>query len=375
MIKRYLAEQIQKDLEKKMVFLGGPRQVGKTTLAQSLGPLESYLNWDDSEDRERILRKELPKTKLWIFDEIHKYKQWRNYLKGLYDKNKVTKNILVTGSARLDLYRRGGDSLQGRYHFLRLHPLSLDELHSQKQSDLAALFDLGGFPEPFFSSSEIDSKRWSREYRQRVLQEDILSVERIDDIGLAELLMMRLPDLVGSPLSINSLREDLQVSHKTVTRLLEIFERFYAIFRLGAFGSPKIKSVKKEMKHYHYDWTLLKDSSAKFENLIACHLLKWCQFYEDSQGRDIQLCFFRDKEQREVDFVVVEDKKPICFIEAKLSDKKISSSLYYLKKKFPMVPAFQLLYETTHDFQSDIGVRVAPAHAALSEIKLIIAGI
>lgn len=200
----------------------------------------------------------------------------------------------------------------------------------------------------------------------------MLSVERIDDIGMAELLMMRLPDLVSSPLSINSLREDLQVSHKTVTRLLQIFERFYAIFRLEVFGSPRIKSVKKEMKHYHYDWTLLADEGARFENMMACHLLKWCQFYEDTQGRDIQLCFFKDSEQREVDFVIVEDKKPICFVEAKLSEKVINSSLSYLKKKFPEAPAFQVLYKTKYDFQSETGIRVGPAHKVLSEIKSII---
>ena len=373
MIKRYLTEQVKKDLQKKMVFLGGPRQVGKTTLARSLSSNESYLNWDDSEDRERILKRELPTNRLWIFDEIHKYKQWRNYLKGLYDKNKLEKEILVTGSARLDLYRRGGDSLQGRYHFLRLHPLSLDELTSQKKNDLNQLFELGGFPEPFFSSSKIDSKRWSREYRQRILQEDILSIERIEDIGMAELLMMRLPELVSGPLSINSLREDLQVSHKTVSRLLDIFERFYAIFRLSAFGSPKVKAVKKEMKHYHYDWTLVPNEGARFENMIACHLIKWCQYYEDTQGKDMQLSFFKDNEKREVDFVISESKKPICFIETKLSEKTISSSLNYLKKKFPNVKSFQILYDSPFDFQSDLGIRVGPAYKLLPEIRSILA--
>ncbi len=372
MLKRYLTEQIKKDLQKKMVFLGGPRQVGKTTLARSLSNKEAYLNWDDPEDREKILKRELPTNKLWIFDEIHKYKQWRNYLKGLYDKNKTDKEILVTGSARLDLYRRGGDSLQGRYHFLRLHPLSLDELVSQKHNDLKQLFELGGFPEPFFSSSKIDSKRWSREYRQRILQEDILPIERIDDLGTAELLMMRLPELVSGPLSINALREDLQVSHKTVSRLLDIFERFYAIFRLSVFGSPKVKAVKKEMKHYHYDWTLISDQGARFENMISCHLLKWCQYFEDTQGRSLQLSFYKDSEQREVDFVITENKKPLCFIEVKLSEKTISPSLNYLKKKFPNVKAFQILYDSPHDFQSDLGIRVGSAYKLLPVIKLIL---
>ena len=164
MIIRYLVPQIKKDLLRKMVFVGGPRQVGKTTLAKGL--LENkkgYLNWDVPEQRERILKRELPITPLWVFDEIHKYRLWRNYLKGIYDVKSEQQQILVTGSARLDYYRFSGDSLQGRYHYLRMHPLSMAELKSKSQADFQALLKLGGFPEPYFSGSAIEAKRWSRE--------------------------------------------------------------------------------------------------------------------------------------------------------------------------------------------------------------------
>lgn len=246
---RYLYDQIQQDLNRKMVFLGGPRQVGKTTLAkQILKNKSGYLNWDVAIDRENILKGELPATDRLVFDEIHKYRSWRNYLKGLYDSREPGhRQILVTGSARLDLYRFGGDSLQGRYHFLRLHPLSAAELKMKAPSELFTLLRLGGFPEPFLSGSDIEAKRWSREYRTRLIQEDIASLERLQDLGNLELLIIRLPELVGSPLSINSLREDLQVSHQTLSKWVGVLERMYAIFRLSPFGSPRIRAEKNNI--------------------------------------------------------------------------------------------------------------------------------
>ncbi len=366
--KRYLAPQIVKDMSSKMVFLGGPRQVGKTTLSQSLFKKYAYLNWDDSEDRERILKKELPLEKIWIFDEIHKYKQWRNFLKGLYDKNKSLHQFLITGSARLDFYRFGGDSLQGRYHFLRLHPLSFDELKTTSFNDFETLFKLGGFPEPFFGGQEIEAKRWSREYRNRILRDDISSVERISDLGQAEMLLLRLPELVGSPLSINSLTEDLQISFKTLQRWVNIYERFYAIFRLSPFGSPKIKAIKKEQKHYHFDWTLIKDEGLRFENMMACQFLKWTHFFEDTEGRDIELRYFRDQEQREVDFAVLEEGKPLFFVECKRDSHQVTPHLKYLHAKFPKVPCYQLTYHSKKDFVTENGIRVVDAYKVTGEL-------
>lgn len=326
-----------------MVFVGGPRQVGKTTLAKALLPSPlGYLNWDIPAHRTRLLRRELPDASFWVFDELHKYRRWRGFLKGVYDEFGTERRILVTGSARLDLYRFGGDSLQGRYHYLRLHPLSLAELKAASQRDLDQLFTLGGFPEPFLRGSEAGARRWSSEFRSRLIQEDVGSLESVRDLGAMEQLMLALPERVGSPLSRNSLREDLEINHETVTRWLDIFERLYAIFRLAPFGAPRLRAVKKEQKHYHFDWTLVPDDGPRFENLVASHLLKWIHFQHDSAGRELELRYFRDVDGREVDFVVVERRKPILLVEAKSTWEPASPALRYLKERFPAAEAYQI---------------------------------
>lgn len=371
---RYLVPQVERDLARKMVFLGGPRQVGKTTLARGLlhpSQEAGYLNWDIAEDRERILQRELPSTSMWVFDELHKYRKWRNYLKGLYDQQGTREQpvrILVTGSARLDWYRRGGDSLQGRYHYLRLYPLSVAELDIQGAEDFQVLLTLGGFPEPFFGGSSVDAKRWSREYRTRLIQEDLMTLERVQDVGSLELLILRLPELVGSPLSINAVREDLQVSHKAVRNWLHILERLYAIFRLAPFGAPRLRAVKKEQKHYHFDWTLVTAPGLRFENLAAVHLLKWVHFLQDTQGRDIELQYFRDVDGREVDFVVTENRAPILAIECKWDDTAVHPGLKYFHARFPQCAAWQLSAVGRKDYITPSGIRVAPAPALLKTL-------
>ncbi len=369
MITRYLTQQIMQDLQRKMVFVGGPRQVGKTTLAKKLlQNKKGYLNWDVPEHRELILKKELPVTPIWAFDEIHKYRLWRNFLKGLYDVKPPHQQILVTGSGRLDYYRYSGDSLQGRYHYLRIHPLSLAELKSQNENDLMDLLHFGGFPEPYFAGSEIESKRWSREYRTRLIHEDLVQLERVQDLGRIELLALRLPQLVGSPLSINAIREDLQVSHKSVSTWVQILERLYAIFRIPPFGTPKIRAVKKEQKHYHFDWTLVPEMPLRFENLVACALLKWVHFKQDTLGEEIDLCYFRDIDGREVDFVIVNNRKPILFIECKWTDASISPALKYLKTRFPECAAWQISANGKKDFIGELGIRVCPATEFLRQL-------
>ena len=369
MEQRYLRAQIERDLERKMVFLAGPRQVGKTTLARQLPAAPgAYLNWDVPEHREQILRRELPSGPLWIFDEIHKYRSWRNYLKGLFDVRPEGQQILVTGSARLDYYRYSGDSLQGRYHLLRLHPLSVAELGLETREDFEELLTLGGFPEPFFGGSEVEARRWSREYRNLLIREELVSLENVRDLGNLELLVLRLPALVGSPLSINALREDLQVSHKAVTGWIEILERLYALFRISPIGSPRIRAIKKAQKHYHFDWTLVAEPAQRFENLVASHLLKWVQHQQDTQGLDLELRYFRDTDGREVDFVVTADTRPVRLVECKLSDDKIDRGLRYLKGRFPECEAWQISAAGERDYQSPEGIRVAPALTLLQTL-------
>ena len=366
---RYLAAQLRQDLVRKMVFVAGPRQVGKTTLALGLpGAPAGYLSWDVVEHRERILKRELPTSSLWIFDEIHKYRSWRNLLKGLYDGRRPGQRILITGSARLDFYRFGGDSLQGRYHMLRLHPFSAKELAIRTSSGLADLLKLGGFPEPFLGGSEVEARRWSREYRNRLVGEDVAVLERIQDLGNLELLALRLPELVGSPLSINALREALQISHKTVGGWLHVLERLYAIFRLSPFGAPRIRAVKKEQKHYHFDWSLVPSEPARFENLVASHLLKWVHFEQDGRGRDLELRYFRDTDGREVDFVVVEGRRPLLLVECKWGDSNVDRGLRYLKARFPDAEAWQVSATGGKDYVTPEGIRVCPALVFLDKL-------
>lgn len=369
MAHRYLRSQIERDVREKMVLLSGPRQVGKTTLARSLLTDDrGYLNWDVPDHRVALLQARLPPTKLWVLDEIHKHRGWRNLLKGLWDGRRKGQRILVTGSARLDLVRRGGDSLQGRYHLLRMHPLSVAELDLRTSKDVDTLLRLGGFPEPYFGASETRARRWSREYRTLLVRDELTSLERVDDLTKVELLSLRLPELVGSPLSINALREDLQVNHKTVDRWVTLFERLFAIFRVSPFGSPRLRAVKKARKHYHLDWTLVSEPGARFENLVACHLAKWVDHEQDVEGRDLELQYFRDIDGREVDFVVCDRRRPILFVECKTADGDVDRGLRYLHERWPDVPAWQLAATGTKDYVTPSGIRVAPAVVFLREL-------
>ncbi len=372
---RYIEKNVSDDLERKMVFVGGPRQTGKTTMAKQLcheagfDTKSRYLNWDAPEDRENILVERFPTGPGYlVLDEIHKYSRWRQVVKGLYDKRGDELQILVTGSARLDYYRRGGDSLQGRYHFFRLFPLTYAELAMPAPSTLRDLLVYGGFPEPFMLQSETESKRWSREYRSRIVREELADLENVRDLGIIEKMVLHLPELVGSPLSINALREDLQVSHQSVSRWIGMLENLYMLFRIYPFGAPRIRAVKKEPKHYHLDWTVVKDTGKRFENLVACHLLKWCFFLQDTEGRDIELRYFRDVDRREVDFVIVEDGDPVHFIECKKSGKNISRPLNYLKVRFPSVQATQVSLENDIDLITKEGIRQCSAHLFLSDL-------
>ena len=180
--------------------------------------------------------------------------------------------------------------------------------------------------------------------------------------------MLALPDRVGSPLSINSLREDLQVSHPTLSRWLDIPERVDAIFRVAPFGAPKLRAVKKERKHYHFDWTVVPEPGARFENLVAGHLLKWAEYQADAQGRRVELRYFRDIDGREVDFVLTDKGEPIGFVECKSGDASLSSGLRYLVARFPHVPAWQVSAAGEKDYVSAEGIRVCPAHVLLRQL-------
>ena len=375
-IDRYLKYTIKDDLREKMVFLGGPRQVGKTTLALSFltnGNINhpAYLNWDDDVSKEIIRKGELPPhERLLVLDEIHKFARWRNLVKGFYDKRRDRHSFLVTGSARLDYYSRGGDSLQGRYHYYRLHPFSLNELSKQSSgSDFKELMKFGGFPEPLFKASERTWKRWQRERLRRVIQEDLRDLEQVREISLIELLMEALPDRVGSPLSIASLSEDLSVNFRSIERWITIFENLYLVFRISPFGAAKIRAVKKERKLYFWDWSQNSSAGSRFENLVASQLLKYCHFIEDTEGDEMELRFLRDTDKREVDFVVLQNKRPLFAVECKTGEKKVSPHIWYFKDR-TSIPMFYQVHTGTKDFVADSKIRVLPFWTFCQELKL-----
>lgn len=346
---RYLHDEVARALTKKMVFVGGPRQAGKTTFALQLlgaGSNEThpaYLNWDHPQVAQRLRNAELPADEpLLLFDEIHKYARWRNLLKGIHDTEKSRRRILVTGSARLDYYRKGGDSLTGRYRYFRLHPFSLREMSARPAAaDLAALLKFGGFPEPLFSQNEAEHRIWQRDRMSRVVREDLRDLENVREISLLEHLADLLPSKVGAPLSIKSLREDLQIDHKTVERWLQMLENLYVCFRVAPYGSPKIRAVKKERKLYLWDWSSIDDAGARFENLVASQLLKYCHWIEDTEGHAMELRYLRDTDRREVDFVALKNRKPLFAVECKSGEKAIGRALHYFAQRTPIPQFYQ----------------------------------
>jgi len=377
MKKRYLVDDIRRDLDEKMVFIGGARQVGKTSMARYIAEnhykSSDYLNWDVREDRKNIIQSIFKgDAEIILFDEIHKYKDWKNYLKGQFDKHRGDFKILVTGSARLDVYRRGGDSLMGRYFYYRLHPFSLAEclekLNPLKPSEeininpasseaseaLAALMKFGGFPEPFLKQDERSLRRWHGQRLERLVKEDIRDLENIKDLSAMQILVDLLPTKVGSLLSLNSLREDLAVAHKTAANWMDILERFYYHFRIYPFAHKKIKSLKKEPKLYLWDWSeITNNDGAKLENIAASHLLKLCHYLNDVDGYKTDLHFLRDIDGREVDFLVTEDGIPWFAVEVKSSAKDISKTLSYFGNKLDIPFLYQLVDERNIDIKKE----------------------
>ncbi|MBI2335676.1 MAG: ATP-binding protein [Deltaproteobacteria bacterium] len=356
-----------------MVFLGGPRQVGKTTFAQ--GFIENfcdghpaYLNWDVTQDRKSIREAAWPRAEpLIVLDEIHKFARWRQMIKGHYDKLKNTHKFFVTGSARLDYYRKSGDSLLGRYYYYRLHPLSLPELHYE---NLERLLQFGGFPEPYLKKNEIELRRWHKQRSERILYSDVRDLERVKEISLIQLLAEALPERVGSPLSRKNLAQDLELDFKTIERWIAILENVYYCFRIPPYGAPKIRAVKKEQKLYLWDWSEVEETGTRWENLVASHLLKYCHYREDTEGVKMELRFLRDTDGREVDFVVLEKKKPLFAVECKSGEKKVSPHLKYFQER-TNIPKFYQVHRGQKDFAVSDTIHVLPFKNFCKEVGLV----
>jgi uncharacterized protein len=351
---RYIETLVEADLKRqKMVFVGGPRQCGKTTLAKQVlrseGGFSEYLNWDHDADRKRIVKMDFARSGLLAFDELHKFKRWKNWLKGLYDKNGDTLRMIVTGSARLDVYRRGGDSLLGRYHYWRLHPFCLAERPARMtgQEALLRLMRVGGFPEPFLDGDERFARRWRRERTDRVLKDDVRDLESVRDISTLTLFVDLLRARVGSSVVLANMAEDLQVAPKTLKAWLEVLERMYLVFSVKPYTDRLARAIQKPPKVYFYDNADVEgDEGAVFENLVATHLLKRIQFLEDRDGHRYELRYLRDKEGREVDFVVLKDRKVVELIEAKWGEPLVSKALQYYAERLLPKRAIQVIGRT-----------------------------
>jgi predicted AAA+ superfamily ATPase len=300
--------------------------------------------------------------KIVVLDELHKYERWKGFLKGIYDKYHSQLSVLVTGSARLDVYQKGGDSLLGRYYHFHLHPLSIGELmhpnsvpeppaswtemgEGSHKDLLEQLLQFGGFPEPFFAANTQEHRRWSLARREILVREDIRDLSNIQNLSLVEHLLLLLPDRVGSVLSVNALKEDLRVAYNTVVLWLKVLERLYISYTLAPYTKSLARSIRKERKLYLWDWSQITDKGSRFENLVAGHLFKAVQYWRDLGFGDFALHFLRDRDCREADFCITCDRKPVVVIEAKLSDTRASESLLYFADRL-RVPAIQLVAES-----------------------------
>lgn len=356
----------------KMAFLSGPRQAGKTTLAKQL--LKNftdgkYYNWDDIEFR-RLWAKSPKRTipilshemQLIVYDEIHKAARWKGTLKGIYDTLETAAQILVTGSARLNVYRKGGDSLLGRYLHFRLHPFSLGEMLGSTASDpeqviqnilhlspqkesrhLELLMKFGGFPEPLFEGREDLASIWRRGRLEKIVREDLRDLSRLPELSQVEMLVALLQEKAGGVLSVESLREDLDVAHSTVQRWLNYLNQLYYCYQIRPYSRSIPRSLKKEGKLFLWDWSEIENNpGARFENLIAGHLLKACHFWTDIGKGNFDLFYLRNKEKQEIDFLMTKNKKPWVAVEVKLQDPSWSPSFNAFRKHISIPYCFQV---------------------------------
>jgi uncharacterized protein len=374
---RYLSSFIKKDLSRKMVLIAGPRQVGKSTLAKNFIDRRGvYLNWDIRSDRAIIRKQSWPKdSSLVILDEIHKMNKWKNYLKGVYDEFLNKPPVLVTGSARLDIFRKAGDALTGRTFLYHMHPIDLSEsktffFPNQDHSEtLNRILKTGGFPESFLNLE--DAERLRNDRFDTVVREDLNDLSRISSIRTVQLLVDLLRERVGGGLNISNLAEDLSVSAPTVKSWIELLEKLYLIFKVTPYSGQLKRSLQKESKVYFFDCGAAINSktdqeieSARLENAVACALLKFCDFYRDTQGKNFSLHYFRDREKREVDFIVTLDRKPFWCVEVKLSDDSLSPSLEYIHLRLKPKASFQVVKNLDRRLEIR-GIQIVPCSSWL----------
>jgi len=389
------------DQERQMIFLVGPRQVGKTTASLEVSsphPKHFYFNCDIPKDRYLItqgadeiaktldLEKFSTETTVVVFDELHKYRKWKTFLKGFFDKYSKQVKIIVTGSSRLDIYKKGGDSMMGRYFLYRLHPLSIAEIvnptlreievapQAQKIDDeeFNALFQFGGFPEPFLRRNRRFYLKWKNLRTQQLFEQDLRDLTRIHDLGQIQLLAELLKEQVGSLMSLTSLANKIQVSVDTIRRWLDTLKSFYYCFTLQPWTKNITRSLLKEPKVFLWDWSFVEDEGARIENFVASHLLKATHYWTDLGFGEYGLYFLRDKEGREVDFLVTKNKKPWFIVEVKKSAKEgLSKALFHYQNLTKAPHAFQVAFDMPYvqgDCFSHKTPLIVPAKTFLSQL-------
>jgi len=376
-MKRYLEDYIRKDLKRKIVLLTGPRQTGKTTLSKMLLKSFDYFNYDNAEHRIGLIEKSWDRSKdLIIFDELHKLKNWKSWLKGIYDTEKIPPSIIVTGSAMLDAYKKVGDSLAGRFFQFRLHPLDLKEIkQSLKAKDLNEALDkllmVGGFPEPYLEGDETYYNRWKKSHLDIILKQDLIDIENVQQITSIETLIQLLKKRVGSPISYTSLAQDLQVSDKTIKRWLTMLENMYVIFKILPFHKNISRSILKSPKYYFYDTgQVIGDQGIKLENLVACSLLKELHLREDCLGEKWDFYYLKNKDGKEIDFLLVSREKPAFMIEVKWSDEERSPNFSFFEKYVKGVKKVQLVKELKREKTYPDGTEIRSVQRWLAEINL-----
>ena len=374
-------------LNNRMSFISGPRQIGKTTVGKLFlskkNQIENYHNWDSFTVKKRFVENQLffienlpplniLTQKQWIlFDEIHKFKQWKNILKGYYDEFKDFLNFIVCGSARLDIFRKTGESLLGRYFLFRMFPLGpndivygesfkienvwnpeknfkVHETSVEFREAVKQLFEISGFPEPFLKGEKDFYNRWHKAHISLITTEEIRDLTKIYDINRVQMLSMLLPARIGSPVTIKNLSDTLEVAHQTVKVWLNALENVYLIFQIPPYSERVQRSIKKEKKIYFWDWGIIEDKGKKFENFIAVELYRTITAWNEWGWGDFELFYLRTKDGRETDFLVTNNKNPFLLIESKLKDTNIDKNLLYFHKKLNPKYSFQIVFKDNY---------------------------
>ncbi len=369
---------VELSADKPMVMLAGPRQSGKTTFAREIVAKDFsdtvYFNWDLARDKRRLIadpaffskepRSSVSSRPLVILDEIHKYRDWKNYLKGVYDQFAGEYQFLITGSGRLELSRKAGDSLAGRFLKFHIFPFTLAELSGRGRAlkdflkdplrdfdgagagktarTFESLWELSGFPEPFIKGKKTFWSTWSAAYGQQIVRDDLRTVADIRNLDTVETLFALIPSRVASPLSMNNLAGDLQVAFDTVKSWLLLFDSFYLTFRISPWTRKISRSILKEKKIYLFNFPVIDDAAARFENLAALEFLRAVEAWNDHGWGRFSLHYLRNKDRQEVDFLIAQNNRPVLLVETKLSDDSPAASLLDFQRLLD-VPAVQLV--------------------------------